>query len=92
MLILQHLSYLHPNREVLFDNIDLTVNNRDKIALIGNNGVGKSTLLRISAGELEPHEGKVNGDTPPYYIPQLFGQYNDLTIAEALRIDGMKEH
>jgi ATPase subunit of ABC transporter with duplicated ATPase domains len=87
MLILQHLSYLHPNRELLFDNIDLTVNNRDKIAFIGNNGAGKSTLLRIIAGELEPHEGKVIGDTPPYYIPQLFGQYNELTIAQALRID-----
>jgi ATPase subunit of ABC transporter with duplicated ATPase domains len=87
MLILQHLSYLHPNRELLFSTIDLTVNNRDKIALIGNNGAGKSTLLRIIAGELEPHEGKVICDTPPYYIPQLFGQYNELTIAQALRID-----
>src|ERR1044072_822611 len=87
MLILQHLSYLHPNRELLFDNIDLTVNNRDKIALIGNNGAGKSTLLRIIAGELEPHERKVIYDTPPYYIPQLFGQFNELTIAQALRID-----
>lgn len=87
MLILQQLSYLHPNRELLFSTIDLTVNNRDKIALIGNNGAGKSTLLRIIAGELEPHEGKVICDTSPYYIPQLFGQYNELTIAEALRID-----
>lgn len=87
MLILQQLSYLHPNRELLFDTIDLTVNNRDKIALIGNNGSGKSTLLRIIAGELQPHEGKVICDTVPYYIPQLFGQYNELTIAEALRID-----
>lgn len=87
MLILQQLSYLHPNRELLFSTIDLTVNNRDKIALIGNNGAGKSTLLRIIAGELEPHEGKVIGDTLPYYIPQLFGQYNELTIAQALRID-----
>lgn len=87
MLILQHLSYLHPNRELLFSTIDLTVNNRDKIALIGNNGAGKSTLLRIIAGELEPHEGEVICDTPPYYIPQLFGQYNELSIAQALRID-----
>ena len=87
MLILQHLSYLHPNRELLFDNIDLTVINRDKIALIGNNGAGKSTLLKIIAGELESHEGKVICETPPYYIPQLFGQFNELTIAQALRID-----
>jgi ATPase subunit of ABC transporter with duplicated ATPase domains len=87
MLFLQHLSYLHPNRELLFENIDLTVNNRDKIALIGNNGTGKSTLLQIMAGELEPNEGKVISETTPYYIPQLFGQFNELTIAQALRID-----
>ncbi|OQP49951.1 ABC transporter ATP-binding protein [Niastella populi] len=87
MLFLQHLSYLHPNRELLFGNVDLTVHNRDKIALTGNNGTGKSTLLKLIAGELEPHEGKVICETIPYYIPQLFGQYNALTIAQALRID-----
>lgn len=87
MLFLQHLSYLHPNRELLFENLNLTVNNRDKIALTGNNGTGKSTLLKLIAGELEPHEGKVISETIPYYIPQLFGQYNALTIAQALRID-----
>jgi ATPase subunit of ABC transporter with duplicated ATPase domains len=72
----------------LFENINLTVNSRDKIALIGNNGTGKSTLLKIIAGELLPHEGQLTLDANPYYIPQLFGQYNHLTVAQALRIDG----
>ena len=88
MLFLQDLSYLHPNKELLFENIYLTVNSRDKIALIGNNGTGKSTLLKIIAGELHPHEGQCILNTTPYYIPQLFGQYNHLTIAQALHIDG----
>ena len=87
MLFLQDLSYLHPNKELLFENIYLTVNSRDKIALIGNNGSGKSTLLKLIAGELQPHEGQLILDTVPYYIPQLFGQYNHLTVAQALRID-----
>ncbi|WP_207512631.1 ribosomal protection-like ABC-F family protein [Longitalea luteola] len=87
MLILQHLSYLHPNKDLLFENINLTVARRDKMALIGNNGAGKSTLLRIIAGELIPHEGQLQVDATPYYIPQLFGQYNKLTVAQALRID-----
>ena len=52
MLFLQNLSYIHPNKELLFENIYLTVNSRDKLALIGNNGTGKSTLLKIIAGEL----------------------------------------
>jgi ATPase subunit of ABC transporter with duplicated ATPase domains len=88
MLFLQNLSYIHPNKELLFENIYLTVNSRDKIALIGNNGSGKSTLLKLIAGELLPHEGQLILDTIPYYIPQLFGQYNHLTVAQALRIDG----
>lgn len=88
MLFLQNLSYLHPNKELLFDHIDLAVNNRDKIALIGNNGTGKSTLLKIIAGELPPHDGQITADAPPYYLPQLFGQYNECTVAQALRIDG----
>ena len=87
MLFLQNVSYIHPNKEGLFENIYLTVNSRDKIGLIGNNGSGKSTLLKLIAGELSPHEGQLVLDTVPYYIPQLFGQYNHLTIAQALRID-----
>ena len=88
MLILQNLSYLHPDKDLLFDNINLTLNNHDKIALTGNNGAGKSTLLRIIAGELQPSGGHLSVNSKPYYVPQIFGQYNHLTIAQALRIDG----
>lgn len=87
MLILQNISYKHNNKNLLFDNISFTVNNHEKIALIGNNGVGKSTLLKIISGELESANGELKASSEPYYIPQIFGQYNHLTIAEALRID-----
>lgn len=86
MLTLQNITYLHPNKDLLFEQLNLTINRHDKIALIGNNGVGKSTLLEIMAGNLQPVSGLVRADATPYYIPQLFGQYNDYTIAEALRI------
>ncbi|SHN42479.1 ribosomal protection-like ABC-F family protein [Chitinophaga sp. CF418] len=87
MLILQNLTYTHPNKDLLFDNINLTVNRQDKIALIGNNGAGKSTLLKIMAGVLQPSGGVMQADAVPYYIPQLFGQFNDITIAQALQIE-----
>lgn len=87
MLILQNLSYIHPNKELLFEGINFNLNNRDKVALIGNNGSGKSTVLKIIAGELQAAEGLVQVDAQPYYIPQIFGQYNDLTIAQALHIE-----
>ncbi|MBF4516185.1 ABC-F family ATP-binding cassette domain-containing protein [Flavobacterium sp. ANB] len=87
MLILQNISYLHVNRNLLFDKITFTANNQEKIALIGNNGVGKSTLLKIIAGELQASGGLLKADEKPYYVPQIFGQFNHLTIAEALQID-----
>lgn len=87
MLILRNISYIHPDKELLFDNIHLTVNARDKIALTGNNGSGKSTLLKIITGELYASGGQLAVDTAPYYVPQIFGQYNHLTVAEALGIE-----
>jgi ATPase subunit of ABC transporter with duplicated ATPase domains len=87
MLILQGVSYTHPNKDLLFGNLHLTVNNHDKIALIGNNGTGKSTLLKIIAGEVQPSDGRLIVDTSPYFVPQIFGQFNHLTIAQALKIE-----
>ncbi len=86
MLLLQGLSYAHPNKDLLFTDLQLAINRHDKIALIGNNGAGKSTLLRILAGELPPASGLIKADVKPYYVPQLFGQFNDYTVAQALRV------
>ena len=46
--------------DVLFDNINLQVDERDRIALVGKNGAGKSTLLKILVGEEEPTRGEIN--------------------------------
>ncbi|MXV15637.1 ABC-F family ATP-binding cassette domain-containing protein [Hufsiella ginkgonis] len=86
MLILQGITYTHPNRDLLFDELDLAINNHDKAALVGNNGAGKSTLLKILAGELRPAAGLVKAEPHPYYVPQLFGQFNNQTVAEALQV------
>jgi len=87
MLNLHSVSYTHSNKDLLFSDINLAVSNHEKIALIGNNGVGKSTLLRIIAKKLEPSGGRIYVSVEPYYIPQIFGQFNHLTIAQALRIE-----
>src|SRR4051812_43305974 len=87
MLILQSISYIHPNKDLLLENLSVTINRHDKVGLIGNNGTGKSTLLKIIAGNLQPSSGNVKIGSTPYYIPQIFGQYNHLTIAQALRVD-----
>ncbi len=87
MLIIQQLSYTHSNKELLFSNINLSVKPAEKVSIIGNNGVGKSTLLKIISGELQPTSGHLILDSSFIYIPQIFGQFNHLTIAEALKID-----
>ncbi|GHU90248.1 ABC transporter ATP-binding protein [Bacteroidia bacterium] len=87
MLTLQNINYIHHDKELLFNNLNLTVGNREKIALIGNNGIGKSTLLKIMAGILQPSSGIVTTDSQPYYVPQIHGQFDELTIAQALQVD-----
>jgi ATPase subunit of ABC transporter with duplicated ATPase domains len=87
MLSLQGVTYTHPNRDLLFADLDLNVNKYDKIALIGNNGTGKSTLLKILSGCLQPSQGAVKTETAPYFVPQIFGQFNEYTIARALKAE-----
>lgn len=86
-LTINQLSYTHPNRELLFENISFSLFRGEKASLIGNNGIGKSTLLRIIAQELDAFSGEIIASGKAYYIPQHFGQYNQQSIAEALGVD-----
>lgn len=87
MLILKEVSYLHPDHSILFEHINLTIAAREKIALIGNNGSGKSTLLQLIAGKRKPHSGDIILSDQLYYVPQIFGQLDQQTVAEVLGID-----
>ncbi|MBG6234973.1 ATPase subunit of ABC transporter with duplicated ATPase domains [Pedobacter sp. CAN_A7] len=87
MLSLQGVSYTHPNKDLLFSFLNLVLNKHNKAALIGNNGVGKSTLLKLIEGDLLPSAGSVWTESKPYYIPQLFGQYDGYTIAKVLQVN-----
>lgn len=87
MLILQNGSYTHPTGAVLFDKIQLTLHKHDKIALIGNNGSGKSTVLKIIAGQIPLQSGLIKKESESYYIPQVVGQFDDLTLVQALKIE-----
>ena len=84
---IKDLSYTHTDKEVLFSNLNLIINSGEKTALTGNNGCGKSTLMRILAGEASPGTGSVHCSGHLYYVPQHFGQYDDRTVAQVLGID-----
>lgn len=85
-IIVKQLTYIHPDREFLFRNIYFTISQNEKVALIGDNGTGKSTLLRIIDGNLQQASGEISCSEVPYYVPQHFGQYDCLTVADALQI------
>jgi ATPase subunit of ABC transporter with duplicated ATPase domains len=86
-IIIRSLTYTHPDRDILFDNINFAIARGDRAALVGNNGTGKSTLLQVIAGKLQPSSGDVMLSEKPWYVPQHLGQYNSLTVAEVLQVD-----
>ena len=70
--------------QVLFENISFVVNKRDKIALVGKNGAGKTTMLRIITGEQLPTGGTVSRQTDLTigYLPQQMVLKDELTVKE----------
>ncbi|MGT2934686.1 ABC-F family ATP-binding cassette domain-containing protein [Streptococcus castoreus] len=72
--------------DVLFQNISLQVDERDRIALVGPNGVGKSTLLKILVGEETPTSGEVNTkkDLTLSYLAQNSRFESDKTIYDEM--------
>jgi ATPase subunit of ABC transporter with duplicated ATPase domains len=71
------LAYAHPGGDLLFSDVSFRVSPGQHVGLVGRNGVGKSTLLRILAGVLTPDEGEhaVGGATG--YMPQDVGVGDD---------------
>ena len=57
------LSYQTPNGRVLVKSLDWVLMRGDRVALIGPNGIGKSTLIRLALGQLNPTEGQVKQGT-----------------------------
>ena len=70
--------------QVLFENISYVVNKRDKIALVGKNGAGKTTMLKIIAGEQLPTSGTVarQADITIGYLPQQMKLIDTLTVKQ----------
>ena len=71
----------------LFTDVSFVVNDHDRIALVGKNGAGKSTMLKILCGQQPPTEGtvSVSGDSEVAYLPQVMKIQDDTTVREEAR-------
>jgi ABC-type multidrug transport system ATPase subunit len=72
----------------LLNGIDLIIRRNDRVALIGANGCGKSTLIRILTGEETPDQGhvKIGNSIRPAYLPQVIEfENNTATVLETVR-------
>lgn len=71
----------------LFSNVSFVINDRDRIALVGKNGAGKSTMLKILCGMQKPTDGRVAvpQDTTIGYLPQVMLLSDHTTVIEETR-------
>ena len=71
----------------LFHDVSFVINDRDRIALVGKNGAGKSTMLKILCGLQKPTDGVVAipNETTIGYLPQVMKLQDDTTVKEETR-------
>ena len=71
----------------LFHDVSFVINDQDRIALVGKNGAGKSTMLKILCGQQTPTAGVVSipNDTTIGYLPQVMRLQDNTTVREEAR-------
>ncbi|GAA6622709.1 ABC-F family ATP-binding cassette domain-containing protein [Scytonema sp. NUACC26] len=85
ILFAENLGYELSATKTLFQGVHLSIAENDRIALIGANGIGKSTLLKILAGQLNPTTGSIRRQSTIYYLPQTS------TIRQEIKADTVLE-
>lgn len=97
-----HAGFAYPDGRAVIEDLNLTVMRGDKIGLIGENGTGKTTLVRLMLGDLEPTSGQVRLGTnrEVAYFDQLRGELDLSANAldnlsegrEFIEINGQQKH
>lgn len=86
------LSYKLPGGRILFSDATFKIHNGQRAALVGANGVGKTTLLRILAGEEPSSKGTVRVDGRLLYMPQMIGTLAGATTVRDLLLSLASEN
>jgi len=75
LLKVENVTFGYEGQEILFKDVDYGINMDSRIAIVGRNGTGKSTLLKLMAKEIEPTDGYI------YFNPKLrIGVYTQVMI------------
>ena len=80
-ITLDHISYAHPTQPPLFADLS-AVFSAPLTGLIGDNGCGKTTLMRLILGDLTPDSGSLAAPERMAYLPQDLGLDREQTLAE----------
>ena len=102
VIVLENVSYAHPGGPLLVKDFSMVLQREDRIGLLGANGTGKTTLLKLLLGDLQPVQGKVEQGTrlEVAYFDQLRMQLDlEKTVIDNLaegrdfiEIDGQSRH
>ncbi|NKQ10847.1 ATP-binding cassette domain-containing protein [Pseudomonas sp. SST3] len=102
VIVVEHASFAHPGGEPLIRDFSMVLQRGDRIGLLGANGTGKTTLLKLLLGDLQPTSGKVEAGTrlEVAYFDQLRHQLElEKTVIDNvaegrdfITIDGQNRH
>ena len=86
-ITLSQVSWSAPDGRPLFSNLDLSFG-AERTGLVGRNGVGKTTLLKLVAGEIQPHSGTVSVSGSLGVLRQSVQIASDETVADLFGVTG----
>ncbi len=84
-MIVKNLKIQYKDKLVL-ENINFEVNRGDILGIIGANGVGKSTLIKVLAKIINNYEGTYETDFTIGYVPQYIALYDNLSVYENIKV------
>ena len=84
MMKVDHITFAYGDAPPLISDVRFEVHDRDRICVIGPNGRGKSTLLRLLAGQLQPRSGEISFH--PRTVTGYFAQTNVATLDERMTV------
>lgn len=93
-LKVNNIDFAYPNKDLILKNLSFLINNKERFLIVGENGVGKSTLLKLLVGQLQPLDGHIwfgNKTDIAYYAQEQETLDLDKTILENVDESGFSE-